>query len=775
MIGLFLSLSLLAAQDSSNAYLDARARDLISNARGRRDVIDRSITRYQATAKERISVGLRTKLRERLFWRRETASRIDWRRGGPINITVLGAREVVPVASAKPQIPGDLKDFLPRLAFDPLDPDVLIRVDTSGIRHPMSPGSEKHYQFRTGDSTTINLGTRTIRLIELQIIPRRKEFTLISGSFWFDADTYAPVQLVFRLASDFDLMRDGVDEDDKDDMKFVPGFMKPIRAELQYMTIEYGLIHLRWWLPRLFAAEGMWQMGPIRTPINYERSYSDYEVEADTTIAVTTRGQLTEAELAALKPCTPNTSMQISVDTDDDKDTPEARERIRRREAARDSARARARADRDSARVRAQRDSGQVAQVDTARQRRRREMEECSKRYTVTIADSSKLINSSELPPTVYGDKEELSSDPELQSLADKLRRLAEPPWQARAPSFAWGIFGNSLTRYNKIEGLSMGARTEFDFGRLRADLTGRIGVADLEPRGEFGITRIKPGTWSRLAAYRRLDVMDKVAGFGGFTGSMSALLFGVDTRSYYDNRGAELILRNGEVESQWYDLRVYGEMQRALSKETEFSLRHALNGSTDFDPNLQASKADQAGAVLTLRKAIGINPARPRLAFELVNEASTGTFTFTKHAALLQLTTPLFSGFSLGLEGAGGTTTSDTIATNVGPAFSMLPLQNHFFLGGARSMRGYDVGEEHGTAFWRGRAELARGIPAARISLFSDFGWAGDRRDVSTRASMLSVGIGASFLDGLVRADLARALRGNQGFKFTMSVDGIL
>ncbi|HSL69703.1 MAG TPA: hypothetical protein VK864_05645, partial [Longimicrobiales bacterium] len=132
--------------DTSDAYLDARARELVARARARRQLADRSITRYQALAKERISMGLRTRLRDRLFFRRETASRIDWRRGGPINITVLGAREAVPIATPKVQIPSDLKDFLPRLAFDPMDSEALLRIDTTTLRHPLTAGAEAHYR-----------------------------------------------------------------------------------------------------------------------------------------------------------------------------------------------------------------------------------------------------------------------------------------------------------------------------------------------------------------------------------------------------------------------------------------------------------------------------------------------------------------------------------------------------------------------------------------------------------------------------------------------------
>ena len=64
----------------STAYLDAEARRLVAAARARRETIDRSITAYQTTLRERIGVGIRALRRDRMLYRRELALRIDWRR-----------------------------------------------------------------------------------------------------------------------------------------------------------------------------------------------------------------------------------------------------------------------------------------------------------------------------------------------------------------------------------------------------------------------------------------------------------------------------------------------------------------------------------------------------------------------------------------------------------------------------------------------------------------------------------------------------------------------
>src|SRR5688500_7805023 len=252
---LLLSLHGQSPGDTTGAFLDARARDLLIGARERRRAIDRSITNYQAVAKERITVGLRTKLRDRMLYRPQTARHTDWTRGGPINITAVGAREAVPIITAKPGVPKDLENFLPRLAFDPMDSDALLSIDTTALKHPISPGAEAHYRFSTGDSMTVNLGERIIKLVELKVEPRRSDFHLVTGSFWIDSDSYSLVQTTFRLADDVDFnaqanprevksrtigfVRISTDSNGTGNISFTP-----TRAEVNYITIEYSLVHL---------------------------------------------------------------------------------------------------------------------------------------------------------------------------------------------------------------------------------------------------------------------------------------------------------------------------------------------------------------------------------------------------------------------------------------------------------------------------------------------------------------------------------------------------
>ena len=71
--------------------------------------------------------------------------------------------------------------------------------------------------------------------------------------------------------------------------------------------------------------------------------------------------------------------------------------------------------------------------------------------------------------------------------------------------------------------------------------------------------------------------------------------------------------------------------------------------------------------------------------------------------------------------------------------------------------------------------AELATSLPAARLVLFGDAGWVGNRDAWDFDPPLLSAGIGASFLDGLLRFDVARALREPKGWRVDLYLDAAL
>jgi hypothetical protein len=718
------------ARQADDAYLDAGARELVRLGRERRQRVDRSIDHYTTMVEERISAGLRTLGRERLFYRREVASSIDWRKDGPVRIEMLGAREVIPPVMRNAQVPTDLRGFMPHLAFDPVENDVFIRFDTTFLRHPLAADAEQHYRFRSGDTTTIRLPDgRTVQLYELVIIPRRDDVQLLSGSFWFDSETHGVVRAVFRPARAWDYDRDKDEDDD------APGFLKPIRGELLYITIEYGLWEFRWWLPRVIAAEGVFQASFLSMPMRYERRYSNYTVEGDTTGAA-----IMAADSLPVRPCRVPMSVTVRVGNPDSAT-------VRRR-----ADRARARADSIRARI----DSVQaVAQGDTTAEQRRR----CRERFEVVMpADTASLLNSRYLPPSIYSDDVELLTATELGDLKQHLEDLPEVPWQLRPMSFAWGLGAANMLRYNRVEALSIGANTGLDLGRLRLEAGARIGIADREPNGELAIVRETPERLWRLSGFRRLAAANPETRPLSFGNSVNALFFGRDDGEYYRTAGMELSLRPGRARTQSYDLRLYAEHQTAAETETDFSLVHALNSDHVFGPNIEASPADQFGAELALRFSRGLDPAGFRWGAEVAARAETGDFEFVRPMLTLRTALPL-GPLALALESAAGT------------SFGTLPIQSECFLGGPATLRGYDGGVTHGLACWRARAELSGKRAGARITLFSDAGWAGARDAFGTGDALVSAGAGAAFFDGLIRFDLARALRRPTGWRLDLYV----
>jgi len=282
-----------------------------------------------------------------------------------------------------------------------------------------------------------------------------------------------------------------------------------------------------------------------------------------------------------------------------------------------------------------------------------------------------------------------------------------------------------------------------------------------LTPDIVAGLTREALRGTYRLAAYRRLEVMDPATRALGFGNSFNALFFGRDDGDYFRALGAELTRHAAAGADEHVTWRLFAERQRAVGANTDWSVRRLFDAQAPFRPNLVAQPADEAGAALSLRFFHGVNALRWGGALGL--DGALGTFDYGRPTATLQLGFPLPFGLVASTEAAAGS------------AFGTPPLQREWFLGGPASLRGYAGDQLHGPAFWRGRAELATSLPAARLALFGDAGWAGRRAALRAGRPLYSAGIGASFLDGYIRIDLARALRAPTGWRLDLYLDGIL
>lgn len=752
---------------TADAYLDATAREMVRLARLRRQTVDRSITAYQVLARERTTFQLGAGRHERLAHREETVARIHWRRGGPVQAEMLGAREATPLFLTGVRLPSLYR--MSSVAFDPADSQLFVmsRRDQElvQVRHPLANNSEAHYRFATGDSTSIRLPDgRAFVLRELRILPRRSDADLITGSFWLDTETHSVVRAVYRLARPWDLRRD---EDEH-----LPWFVPDIFLNVEYYTVDYSLWNLRWWLPHHVSVRGLGELGAFRAPIQFELFYSDYVVEGDVAAADVEAGPgVVWPDSLEVPSCrmpyrvlyteSPIDSMAAQA-ADQQTGAGMVDPRTELAAQQRDSVERERRIRNDSiaAERRARRENPQISDAEAAaagHARAERTRANWQPRCILEIVrpeDPQALITSEWFDQPIWDPGPAFLDRGELERVTGTLKRAAKPPWQLSPPRIS------GLTRYNRVEGLSLGGRAQLDLGRLHVDATAQLGTADLTPDLELGLDRRTRFGILRLAGFQRLALVDPEVRALHTGNSLNALLFGRDDGDYFRARGAELTRRPGAGSGQWYDWRIFAEHQTPVQVGTQFSVRrNVFNRRHTFRPNVVADSADQLGAALRLHTAGGLDSEGFRWGAELSLDGQTGTYRFARPAAVAHVWVPLPRRLLGRFELAGGSSTGQ------------VPAQSLWYLGGPASMRGYAPATAAGQAFWRGRAAVSTRFPGVRLEAFTDLGWAGDPAQFTTHPPLHSAGAGVTFLDGIIRFDVARPLRESTGWRVDLTV----
>jgi hypothetical protein len=743
-----LSPALAIAQDLAAAYVNESARELVRLARQHRDLVDGRIASYTTTVRERKELRARTGVMERMLYWHEMVTRVRWERDGAVRMEVLGARGATPLLKAGTRAPdGDeFGRLLPDLIYDPTNPDALLLFDSTVVRHPLASDGEQHYRFAAGDTTVIRLPDgRTLPLHELRIIPRRRDPQLINGSFWLEAGSHALVRAYFKLARAYDGDLDGKSLaalshfiglhaigdrlDDRGGERY-PGLLKPVRVELDYVALDYALWHSHWWLPRRVAWQGIAQLGSIQVPASYERTYETYSVHGDTA-----------APLLARPDSLPRScrfrNVHFRVSPADSAATDSARQvyfdSIRARRAQQEQLLAKRRAEL----------FGNNPPVNYC----------IGPEVIMTAPAESVLLNSPALSPVHTNDATQIG-ERGLGEIIRQVQAIPDPPCCSLAPRLQWGPTGPNLLRYNRVEGLSVGARVTQQLSASTAlETVARIGSADRTLRGEAAVDRRGDLVHSRFAAYRGLPTVMPSIMTHGTLASLGALASSRDDADYFDAMGTEITVRPPELRRQWYDLRLYAERQRAVDRNTSFSIAHFLDSDRDFRDNFVADAADQIGVRLRLRGSFGTSPG-VSVSGEVSLGAETGDYRILRPEASLRITAPLLFGLSLGLEGAAGSVEGPDI-----------PTQALWRLGGASTLRGYAVNTLVGERYWRVRAELGSGGQIGLIP-FADAAWAGPHNRFNVEDAHFSVGIGLSFFDGLVRLDLARRLQLADGWR---------
>lgn len=728
----------------ANAYASARARDLVRAARAARITQDSSIMRYDATSRNRTSVYLRASDfgRDHLVSREDKVARVQWERGVGARIRLIGARQVTPFDGAE-EAADDTNDYPPIPYYPGREPLILgAGIAKTDIRekddliHPLVNGAEAYYRYQLGDSLNLRLGEgRTIRLIELQIRPRLPRWNLVVGSMWFDSETMQVVRAAFKLATPITLA--SLDVQGSGAALFLTkALLNPLRGSIDAVTAEYGLHNGRFWLPAIEVLEGSGQMSFMHMRLKVEQSYAYTDVNGREPVAAF---KVADADTAD---ATDDTAQSDST----------RRVRARHRRAVHDSLKA---AHGDDCRA-----GGETVSIT-------REFNGTLPIFYAVPCDTAALTHARELPP-VFSTAEEVFGMKQRAELMGALRAVTQVPIAPGAIHLRYGL-GEGLTRYNRIEGLSIGIAADEELGGgLSASALARIGSADLSPNGELSLRRESGTRTTTIAGYRRLAVANDWGNPLGFGASLSALLFGRDEGFFYRTTGAEVQRTHTGVTP--LTVRLFAEHQSNADAETSFSLAHTLGGD-DFRRNIRATTEDVAGLGVRVTHTFGYNPVGFRLLLEGRGEASlartrdngAGMRSDSYGRAALDLTASrsLFDKLAAALTVGGGTGTD------------RIPPQRLFYLGGPRSIRGLDAGTGAGNTYWMVNGELGTARGAARPIIFADMGWAGDRSTWRDPGRPLAgAGVGLSILDGIFRIDVAKGIHPAQAWRANLYLE---
>jgi len=736
------------------AYGSPAARTLFENARAARTLQDTTLETYDATAYQRLSAWLsfRKTGRSRLAFRTENASRVQWKRGSGAQVELKGARTAVPIIGTmgmfmsrreadelkqefSSEFAAEMSELISPIPYYPgrdqlffslsNEGNMRLDVDESDIIHPLANGAEAYYHYSVGDSATIRLPDgRAIVLRELVVRARQPRWNLAIASLWFDVGSSHLVRAAYRFSEPLDIQQLIEEEDDDED---IPAAVKPLifpmTANISALTVEYGLHQGRFWLPRAQSLEGDVRVGIMHVPFEARERFTYASVNGPSAVAaVPARDSSLRLRLRAIS---------------NDSTLSDSARRVLRRE-VQDSAR--------KARSVARRDECAATGSYTSRSSR---ADGSLSVVTRIPCDTLALAHDPGLPPSIYDSGEEVFGEEEMQALRDQLLTLdAQAGFEPQRPRLTYGL---AMTRYNRVEGLSSGLAVE---QRLGAGYTiggaARLGIADLVPNAEAYVARTDGRRTLQLGGYQRLVAANDWGAPLGFGSSANALLFGRDDGFYYRTTGLELLAIGGG--RALFEYRLFAEHQNDATRETHLSLARAINHDLRMRPNIRAREGDIVGTAVRMAGSRGADPAGLRLTSDLRAEGGTGQWSYGRLASDLTISHGLWRLPDAALTVAGGTTVGE------------VPVQRLWYLGGAGSVRGQRAGTGVGDAFWLARAELGTSSVGMRPVVFADVGWAGDRdawRHPGT--PMSGVGIGASFLDGLVRFDLSRGIRPRQ------------
>jgi len=724
---LLLSARPATAQDGDDTFANPETEALFRAAQEGWRSVDDAVVRYTARVQQRLAAAIRTPLRDRTIFQSESAARIFWDRDHDQLTQVLASSTEVPGPG---EVEVDESSFGIIEGFDPGGDRLVfgfsstedaddIDEDDYYLVHPLGSLATEAYRYEIGDTLTLTLpDARSLSAVELSVIPRRASPNYVTGTLWIEPESGALVRAVYRLSQRLDIVRDIPDvaeEEAQGEFNMVPGFLKPWTFDMTLVSVDYTLWDFSVWLPRAMRIEGQVRAGILRVPAEVDIAYRMESVVTEEDVEAGTEAPAFEG------------LEEVVFET-------------------------RAEAMAFIAELLGEDEGVEFEVVGD----------------NVVPVDRAWLGANPNLPPPIWEDAPGFLSKDDLAEFEDLLGDLPQPPVQAVPLRAGWGLSRPEALRYNRVEALSAGIAADARFGSflgpIDVDGYALFGVADLEPKARLTLTRNTFTSRTELSGYRDLQAVDPRGGYLDFGNSLNAFLFGRDDGEYFLASGADLRFGPPEETRETWELRLYGERQRSVETNTDVALVHLFDSDWRFRPNVAATELDEFGAEFRVSPWWGRDPERPGVGLELYAQGAGWTAEeferswYGRLRATVRTRVPITERWRIGVEVEGGVSEELETATGV---LTALPAQRQWFLGGATTLRGYDASVLRGEDFGRARLEFARGLRGGSLTLFGDAGWAGPREDFDESQVLYAAGVGVSLLDGLVRLDLSRGLRG--------------
>jgi hypothetical protein len=669
----------------------------------RRREADSAVSDYRARIHYRLTVGV-----GRRRWARVPASGVEeqvadvqWQRPNDLRVDVLGRRSGSRSGLRLSSV-WDRPWFVPRS----VDDSVRIFSDefpATGALHPLAPGAPDWYHYRlTGALSVAPARGGTLRLLQVEVTPRRTGTALIAGQMWIDSASAEVVRLAFRYVGTGLWVRPrGPERGDSSSARRINRIADQIVSV--DADLEYGLQDGRHWMPFRQVVSGRVRIplvSDVVIPFRAVTTFDDFEIN-------TGRPIVFELPLPAGEP----------------PDSQAARRRARR-----DSVGAERRRDRDADSLRSWDFADRWA----------------GGRYELHRPSNVSLARFGE-----WTDSLSLEDDPagaaRAREVESELARLAESLPDSVTGQRSHGFGYERLTdavRYDRVQGLSLGlgyrARVPgLAFTGLYA--TARYGFSDDRVTGRVSLVRDAPGGRLTVSGYRDVVNVDPFAPAPGMGNTLNALFVAHDDGDYALVHGGSAAYETAPAVGLELAVGARYERQTGVARAAESEVNDFLGGTGRFPLN---PPVDEGRFGYGFVRLAGVGDLRWQATADVLGGEGTAVGRL----------------YGEGRYGVGGSR-GLTVRLKSGIATSPTPRQSAFRLGGVGTVRGHEYGERRGPAFWAAQLDLAPLAGRLRPVLFLDAGQAGGAGSLFSQRVLAGAGVGVSLFGGLVRFDLSRSV----------------